>query len=91
MDQDRIRYLEEAIRSTEKQLEMLKMNRRIDPRLLDSLNRQRLHFHQELAKLKATEQISKSGLGIFGFLDALDEEEVIRIQDNTDQSKPKSN
>jgi len=91
MDKDRVRYLEEAIRGTEKQLELLKMNHRIDSRLLDSLNRQRLHFHQELAKIKASEQINKTGTGIFGFLDALDEEEIIRIPDNTDQSDSKSN
>jgi chorismate mutase len=91
MDKDRARYLEEAIRGVDKQIEMLKMNRQIDPRLLESLNRQRLHFQQELAKIKASEQINQKGPSIFGLLDALDDEEVIRIPDHPDQFKPKSN
>lgn len=82
MDKDRARYLEGAIQSADKQIEMLKLNRKIDPRLLESLNRQRLHFYQELAKIKASEQINKKGPGIYGLLDALDDEEIIRIPDN---------
>jgi len=91
MDKDRVRYLEGAILSAEKQIVMLKMNRQIDPRLLESLNRQRLHFQQELAKLQVSEQLDKKGPGIFGLLDALDDEEVIRIPDHPDQFKPNSN
>jgi len=90
MDKDRARYLEEAIRSADKQMEILKMNHRIDPRLLESLNKQRLHFQQELAKLQVSEQLDKTGPGIFGLLDALDDEEIIRIPDHPDQFKPKS-
>jgi len=80
MGEDRIQYLENAIRIADQQINTLKLNRRVDPNLLETLSRQRLHFQQELAKLRSVEIKTKNaGLNIFGMMDILDEEEVIRL------------
>ena len=91
MSKDRIQYLENAIRNTDKQIEMLKLNRRIDPNLLETLNKQRLHFQQELARLSITESKPKQrNPGLFGLMDILDDEEIIKIPTNPSDSNKKS-
>lgn len=91
MSKDRIQYLENAIRNTDKQIEMLKLNRRIDPNLLETLNKQRLHFQQELARLSITESKPKQrNSGLFGLMDILDDEEIIKIPTNPSDSNKKS-
>jgi hypothetical protein len=90
MGEDRIQYLENAIRVADRQIETLKLNRRIDPNLLDILSRQRLHFQQELAKLRSVEiRTKQSGFNIFGMMDILDDEEIIKIPTESNDSNKK--
>ena len=91
MSKDRIQYLENAIRNTNKQLETLSLNRRIDPAMFSTLSKQRLHFQQELAKLQASNTKPKSNNpGLFGIMNILDDEEVIRIPDGNVSTDPKT-
>lgn len=85
---DRILYLENAIRNTDKQIESLKLNRRIDPKLLETLNIQRLHFQQELARISITQnnKSKKQNSRLFGIMDILDEEEIIKLPANRNNS-----
>jgi hypothetical protein len=92
MSKDRIQYLENAIRNTNKQLEMLAMNRRIDPAMLGTLSKQRLHFQQELAKLQESNKQPKSNNpGLFSVMNILDDDEIIRIPDGNVSTDPKTN
>jgi uncharacterized protein YjgD (DUF1641 family) len=91
MSKDRIQYLENAIRNTDKQLEMLKLNRRIFPNLLETLNKQRLHFQQELARINISESKPKQrNPGLFGLMDILDDEDIVKLPANPSNSNKKS-
>jgi hypothetical protein len=81
---DRLKYLDEAILNVERQINAAKMNRGIDPKILENLNRQRLHFLQERATILESKN-KKPNPGLFGILDILDEEEVIRLPTKSDQ------
>lgn len=88
MSKDRIQYLEDAIRNADKQIEMLKLNRRYDPNLLENLHNQKLHFQQELINLKSNNNASSNkGMGFFGIMDILDDEDVIKLPEKKDDSK----
>lgn len=80
---DRLKYLDEAIVNIERQIESARLNRSIDPKILESLNRQRLHFLQERATILESKN-KKPNPGLFGILDILDEEEIIRIPAKSD-------
>jgi hypothetical protein len=91
MGEDRIQYLENAIRIADQQINTLKLNRRVDPNLLDTLSRQRLHFQQELAKLRSVEiKTKQAGFNIFGMMDILDDEEIIKLPTESNDSNKKA-
>ena len=77
MDQGRIRHLEEALRNINRQLDMLRLGRQIDPRITQGLEKQRLTIEEELANIK--QQSAQKVFSIFGILDRFDEEETIEL------------
>ena len=89
MSKDRQRYLEEAILNIERQLAQFKydsLNKNANVAIVDNLGKQRLHFQQELVKLK--QQPTQQSNGVFGILDILDEEETFRFTGKKDDPKP---
>jgi hypothetical protein len=90
MNKDCIQNLENAIQHTNEQIKMLKLNRRANPNLLETLNKQKLQFQQELAKIRISEDNIKQQNKLFGLMDILDDEEVIKIPINSDVTNEKS-
>lgn len=80
MSKDRERYLEEAILNIDRQLTQLKFDKRNqNSTIADNLGKQRLHFQQELVKLRMKQKEQPGGL--FGMMGILDDDDVIRLPD----------
>lgn len=86
---DRSKYLDEAIINIERQIESVRLNRSIDPKILEGLNRQRLHFLQERATIKENKS-KKQDTGLFGILDIFDDEEIINLPKKSNHIDKKS-
>lgn len=87
MDRGRLSYLEEALRNINRMIGSLRANPRVDLRVLEGLEKQRLTLEEEIAKIKST--ASNKALSIFGLLDGFDDEETIRLPDKP--VRPQSN
>lgn len=89
MNQGQLRHLEEALRVINRQLEVTRLNRRVDPRILQGLEKQKLTIEQEIAIIK--ERSTQNILSIFGILDRFDEEETITFPSRKDSTQSKPN
>lgn len=89
MNQGQLRHLEEALRVINRQLEVTRLNRRVDPRIIQGLETQKLTIEKEIAILK--EKSAQNIFSIFGILDRFDEEETITLPTRKDSAQSKPN
>jgi hypothetical protein len=87
MTQDRSQYLEDAIRRLDVQISGMRSTGMIDPRLIENLKNQRLHFEEELAKISKP----KRNTSIFTLLDEFDDEEIFKVPTKPNDPNKRSN
>lgn len=87
MDKGRLNYLEEALRNINRQIDAIKLNRNLDPRILHGLEGQKLTLEEEIATIKTSS--TNKAFSIFGILDSFDDEEIITLP-KTPKSDPTS-
>lgn len=75
MAQDRVQYLEDAVRRLNVQIESMRLSGLVDPRVVENLKNQKLTFEEELARISKP----KRGPSIFTILDEFDDEEIFKV------------
>lgn len=88
MIMDKIAYLQEAISVIDRQIALYQLNPKTNRSVIKTLEEQKLHFQEELYKLKSAEQ-KKNINSLLGIMELDDEEEINKIFQDTNKNQQK--
>jgi hypothetical protein len=88
MIMDKIAYLQEAISVIDRQIALYQLNPKTNRSVIKTLEEQKLHFQEELYKLKSIEQ-KKNINSLLGIMELDDEEEINKIFQDTNKNQQK--